>query len=383
MPNLFVNCEGSLNSRRRHGLKGKTLAGTVSYAEGVTYIHRTNFRRHVGDDKSLHACAKRKMGRSTTSTAVPSGSSQKRVDTCLNNASNRHTILFNTILTMIMEDMALLKIDALVEMQRRNGLSISESKVNNKAAREMVSCLAEVVTNLVSRKIKESKFISLACDGSEARKTRDEKELVYCKIVCDGDFGVATPVFIFACQSAKDFGGANADGVFAAMKSACLEYMSQEELKLKLVCIVADGAAVNFGRRSGALTQWLEWVGRFLLLIHCMNHRLELAMNNSFKRINVFTQIKEMIGQLFRMFKNSGKLWRVFRVIAEPIGVLITRFVKADGTRFQQHVYDAMNSFTQFFGAVVVYRECNGNEEVTHKRNGTAIDRVSQKMGDI
>ena len=244
----LIEKEALITEGRRHGLKGKT----VSYAEGVTYIHRTNFQRHIGDDKSLHAWAKRKMGRSTTSTAVPSGSSQKRVDTCLNNASNRHyTILFNTILTMIMEDMALLKIEALVEMQRRNKLSISKSKVNNKAAREMVSCLAEVVTNFVSRKIKESKFISLGCDGSEARKTHDEKELVYCKIVCDGDFGVATPVFILVCQSAKDFDGANADGVFAAMKSACLEYMSQEELKLKVVCIVPDGAAVNFGRRSG------------------------------------------------------------------------------------------------------------------------------------
>ena len=66
-----------------------------------------------------------------------------------------------------------------------------------------------------------------------------------------------------------------------------------------------------------------------------MNHRLELAMKDSFKRIDVFTQIKEMLGQLFRMFKNSGKLWRVFRVIAETIGVFITKFVKADGTRFQ------------------------------------------------
>ena len=82
----------------------------------------------------MHAWAKRKMGMSTTSTAVPSGSSQKRVDTCLNNAINRHyAILFNTILTMIMEDMTLLKIEALVEVQRRNGLSISESKTNNKA----------------------------------------------------------------------------------------------------------------------------------------------------------------------------------------------------------------------------------------------------------
>ena len=164
----LIEKEALIAEGKRHGLKGKTLAGTVSYAEGVTYIHRTNFQRHVGDDKSLHAWAKRKMGRSTTSTAVPSGStavpsgsSQKRVDTCLNNASNRHyTILFNTILTMIMEDMALLKIEALVEIQRRNGLSISESKVNNTAAREMVSCLAEVVTNLVSRK-KASLFPSV------------------------------------------------------------------------------------------------------------------------------------------------------------------------------------------------------------------------------
>ena len=50
--------------------------------------------------------------------------------------------------------------------------------------------------------------------------------------------------------------------------------------------VLGVGAAVNFGRRSGALTQWLEWVGRFLLLIHCMNHRLELAMKDSFKRID-------------------------------------------------------------------------------------------------
>ena len=32
--------------------------------------------------------------------------------------------------------------------------------------------------------------------ANDARKTRDEKELIYYKIVCNGDFGVAMPVFI-------------------------------------------------------------------------------------------------------------------------------------------------------------------------------------------
>ena len=49
------------------------------------------------------------------------------------------------------------------------------------------------------------------------------KYLVYCKIVCNGDFVVATPIFILACKSTKDFGAANADGVFAAMQNACFE----------------------------------------------------------------------------------------------------------------------------------------------------------------
>ena len=93
------------------------------------------------------------------------------------------------------------KLETFIEMQRRNGQKISDSKVNTFAARKMVSCLAEAVTNMVKTKIKESTFVSIGCDGSEARKTRDEKELVYCKIVSDGDFGYAMPVFILACKS--------------------------------------------------------------------------------------------------------------------------------------------------------------------------------------
>ena len=245
---------------------------------------------------------------------------------------------------MVMEDVALLKLEPFIEMQRRNGLKISDSKVNTFAAREMVSCLAEAVTNMVETKIKESTFVSIGCDGSEARKTRDEKELVYCKVV--SDFGFATPVFILACKSAKDFGGANADGVFAAIQNSGLEYMTEEEIENKLPCIVADSASVNFGRLTGALTQWSMRLTRFLLVIHCMNHRLELATKDSFYQVSNFNEIKEMLGQIFRMFKNSGKVWRVFRVLAETIGVFIVRFVNADGTRFQQHVYDSNSMCT-------------------------------------
>ena len=41
--------ETYINEAKRRGLKGKALSGTVSYSDGVTCIHRTNFAKHVGE----------------------------------------------------------------------------------------------------------------------------------------------------------------------------------------------------------------------------------------------------------------------------------------------------------------------------------------------
>ena len=41
--------ETYINEAKRRGLKGKALSGTVSYSDGVTYIHHTNFAKHVGE----------------------------------------------------------------------------------------------------------------------------------------------------------------------------------------------------------------------------------------------------------------------------------------------------------------------------------------------
>ena len=41
--------ETYINEAKRRGLKGKALGGTVRYSDGVTYIHRTNFAKHVGE----------------------------------------------------------------------------------------------------------------------------------------------------------------------------------------------------------------------------------------------------------------------------------------------------------------------------------------------
>ena len=156
-----------------------------------------------------------------SSSAAVQAIDQPRVDVLLINKSNElYRVLVTTVLTIVEEELSLRKLAPLIQLQKKNGLRVSESKANKHTAREMVAILAEVVSELVAEKVKESQFMSVGSDGSEARKTRDEKEMVYGKVVCRGDFGVKTPVFLLACKALKDFGGANADGVFSLQSSS-------------------------------------------------------------------------------------------------------------------------------------------------------------------
>ena len=100
------------------------------------------------------------------------------------------------------------------------------------------------------------------------------------------------------------------------MKRALLEYIpSEEEAKARLIIVCADGASVNFGRHSGALTQLQEWVGHLLSLMHCLTHRLELSIKDAFEQVKSFLDLKTELEHLYRLFKNSGKCWRVFQLV--------------------------------------------------------------------
>ena len=86
----------------------------------------------------------------------------------------------------------------------------------------------------------------------------------------------------------------------------------------------ADGAAVNMGRKHGALIQLSDYcdVSR-PYIIHCLNHNLELAIKNSYSKIQEFEEIKESLHILFKMMKDIGKVWDAFWVVGDHLGVKV------------------------------------------------------------
>ena len=72
-------------------------------------------------------------------------------------------------------------------------------------------------------------------------------------------------------------------------------------------------------------------------------------MKDAYESYDMFEEIKEMLHILHRLFKNSGKSWRLFQQVGENVGIATYRYAKVGGTRFQTHTLSALNNFIRNF----------------------------------
>ena len=91
--------------------------------------------------------------------------------------------------------------------------------------------------------------------------------------------------------------------------------LSLPDYNTNLISCSADGAAVNFGTKSGLLTR-LDADRGWLINIHCSNHRIELAVKDAFKN-SVFVEIDTLYNSKFKLLKNSSKIKSEMKIAAE------------------------------------------------------------------
>ena len=118
-----------------------------------------------------------------------------------------------------------------------------------------MSCIASAIKEKVTKIINDKSFFSILSDGSQARKTKDEKELILVRVEREG-----TPVyFVVSLLDMNNLGGMGANAIKNGIDSIFNESdnipLTAAAYKSKLVSATADGANVNFGIYNGVLTQ--------------------------------------------------------------------------------------------------------------------------------
>ena len=83
-----------------------------------------------------------------------------------------------------------------------------------------------------------------------------------------------------------------------------------------------------------------EW----LMVIHCTNHQLELAMKDTFLADAAFKEVDKVLLEMYLITRDSGKVKGLLKSIEMRLDVMYVAFVKSDGTRFQNHKYRAIKA---------------------------------------
>ena len=142
----------------------------------------------------------------------------------------------------------------------------------------------------------------------------------------------------------SDWGGTDAESLKKGIDSIFLEdgKIPRTNYETNLVTLATDGASVNTGRISGLVTRFTlgrEW----LVQIHCINHRIELAIKDALKETK-FKYIDDFYQSNFKLLTNSGKFKSELRIASEAQEIQHYTLPKMSGTRFFGHRRRAFNT---------------------------------------
>ncbi|XP_077989284.1 zinc finger protein 862-like [Glandiceps talaboti] len=261
---------------------------------------------------------------------------QPRIDQAIHEQGRQaYRKLLKTAYLMAVGGQPLTTFATLVMVQKANGVKLIQSTDSSKKAREFVNFLAQAIRRKIAEVLCSAACFSVLSDGSQARKTGSEKELVLVKTVKAG-----VPVFLTAAlQDIDVYGEANAGNIKESLddvfKSKVI--IETENYTKKVVAATSDGASVNTGVYSGLLTRLRNDGRPWLLTTHCVSHRIELAIKDSLLKLKSFEQVKDVMVNIYYLMKRSGKFQRHFKSTAEAMCVQVYKFPKVHGTRFVNH----------------------------------------------
>ena len=254
-------------------------------------------------------------------------------------------LLVDLTYTCAKEAIAFAKFGPLCESQKRAGVQLGETYVNDRAAKEFTMTIGDELAEQLKCELAASDFVSVLVDGSTDCSVI-EKELSYIRFV-NADGLVCTKL-----MALKDVQHANSSGLLCVLKES-LERVGISDYDKKLIGFMSDGASVNFGSKTGLLTklkqdEQMPWI----VGIHCLNHRLELAVKDAFAR-TAFSQICVLLTNIHSVFERSPKRLRALHDLAEIMGEEVRKPARSNGTRWVQHKVNAAKILLKQYGLII------------------------------
>ena len=238
-----------------------------------------------------------------------------------------------------------------LQLQEKNGVVVGKSYRTDRKCQEFIHAIAENERVSMVEKIESAAFVSIMSDGSQCVAAL-ENEIVYLRMAIKGE------IYVFFIRLVS-VNKADAVGIYGALMHALGTLPTSSDIsavKAKIVCFGCDGASVNTGLTKGVIVHLRKAVGEWVLMVHCMAHRLELAYKDGLKECKLYSVVFSLLSSLFAWYKHylqRANLKAAFESL-QKVHVLPTR---VGGTRWLQHTKLATTQVIRGYQGFVLHLE--------------------------
>ncbi|XP_039459533.1 zinc finger protein 862-like [Oreochromis aureus] len=316
---------------------------TSAFVTGTSNFRKDPIRTH---EKSLHH--KKCIG-AQSAASVPEQTPIAKTILKINQAQQEVLKkLFRTAYYVAKSELPLAKFSSLCKLQKANGLDLGSTYLNDHACREFIGAIAQTSRDQIEKEIQESRFLSILADGSTDTGII-EQELVHVRYVRDnGDI---------ATYMIKPVKSANAAGILEAIDEAVNTMGIREDTwKKKVVCANFDGAAVMMGEKTGVAGRLKQRIPH-IITIHCVAHKLELAVLDSVKGCEYLVKFEDTLKTIFKMYYYSPKKRRELTEISELLNERLAHFSGLKSTRWLPSRLRCLKAVEKNYTPTVVHME--------------------------
>ena len=129
-------------------------------------------------------------------------------------------------------------------------------------------------------------------------------------------------------------------GITATIKNS-FEMLGISNWESKLIGFGADGASVNMGKKAGVASK-LKQDTPWLIDIHCLPHRLELAMLEFQRSCATVEKVYTTLNLIWKTYHFNPKSTRELKALADTMGIGALKPGQVKGTRWLPHVSRAL-----------------------------------------
>ena len=296
---------------------------------GTSGFTRTSLQAHARS-KSHHKCSEAHRAWENPD-AAPLGIVLRNMTAQINEKLSK---LFNSAYFISKENLAFAKFPQLCKLQMKNGVDLEETYLNDHRCKEFIQSISSVMKSHLHLQITSRQPFSFSCMADQAVDCGViEEEIIFIRTV---ENGLAVNKYATIQGVVKS----DANGVLASIVNG-FEDIGINNWKDGLVACGSDGASVMTGVRNGVIAKLRQDVP-WLIRIHCVAHKLELAVLDGIKDVQYFADLTAMLKGLYKHYHYSAKALRELEELSNVMEESCNSAVNVTGSRWVPHNFRAL-----------------------------------------